>query len=390
MNKFITMMIALAATLFAINSFAWDPPASPAPASWISDSSGALTPEAHQRLDAKLAKINQSSANELAALIVPTLDGQDISDVTNATFKAWGVGKKGLDNGVLVVLAMKEHKSRIETGKGVEGDLPDLKTQDILNNVVRPYMRNGDIEGALGNSFDAIAASIANHKADVAAGRNSSDASCDVSNVGVDHGGNWALALVVLGAFLWLASSALKSSRRRKAEALQRKEDQLRKEEAERKLAVEARQKEFDEAATHRAKIVADTAVAHVPATKKWIEEKASVNVRPAIPRPTPRVKAATPTLTEVVAEQELEAQIQAQRERNRRSEERAAEARQEQREEERRRQSNEERRRREEEDDSSNSSSSSSFDWSGSSDDSGGGDFGGGDSGGGGSSSDW
>ncbi len=140
MNKFFAMMAALVVAMFTANAFAWDPPPSPAPASWISDSSHVLSDDAHARLDAKLRQINQSSANEVAALILPTLDGQDIADVGDLTAKAWGVGKKNLDNGVLVVLAMKEHKSRISTGKGVEGDLPDLKCNDILQNA-RPYLR---------------------------------------------------------------------------------------------------------------------------------------------------------------------------------------------------------------------------------------------------------
>ncbi len=169
MNKFISLMAVFVIALFAGNSLAFTPPPSPAPSSWISDTSGVLSGPAHRRLDTHLKQINQSSANEVAALIVPTLGGEDISDVANATFKSWGVGKKGLDNGVLVVLAMKEHKSRIETGKGVEGDLPDLKTQDILNQVLRPHMKQGDVEGALDSTFAAVSSSIENHRADVAA-----------------------------------------------------------------------------------------------------------------------------------------------------------------------------------------------------------------------------
>jgi uncharacterized membrane protein YgcG len=208
MNKLFTIMTSLAFVLFAGTSFAFTPPPSPAPTSWISDASHVLSPAAHSRLDAKLAFINRNSANELAALIVPSLDGEDISDVTNATFKSWGVGKKGLDNGVLVVLAMKEHKSRIETGKGVEGDLPDLKTQDILNNVLRPHMKKGDVEGALDSTFSAISSSIENHKAEAEVAKTkpvvvtplpTTSPSCDVSAVG---SGTGILGLLVLGFFV--------------------------------------------------------------------------------------------------------------------------------------------------------------------------------------------
>jgi len=166
MNKFLLIIAIAFLALFSTKAFALRTPVSPKPSSAISDISGVLSPEAHARLDAQLAHINGTTANEIAALIVPTLDGESIEDVAMATASIWGIGKAGLDNGVLIVLAMKEHKSRIETGKGVEGDLPDLKCNDILQDVVRPHMQRGDVEGALSQSFDAIASSIANHKAE--------------------------------------------------------------------------------------------------------------------------------------------------------------------------------------------------------------------------------
>lgn len=192
--------------LFTSSAFAWDPPASPAPTSWIADPGHFLSNDAHARLDAKLRLINQSSANEMAALILPSLDGEDIADVGDKTAQAWGVGKKGLDNGVLVVLAINDRKSRISTGKGVEGDLPDLKTHDILN-AARPYLRSKDYEGALGFIFDQSSSAIANHKADVAAGRSSaagsSNTSCSVSTPGVDAGGLVAILVLIGGVILF-------------------------------------------------------------------------------------------------------------------------------------------------------------------------------------------
>lgn len=392
-------MMALAVVLFATNSFAWDPPASPAPASWISDTSGVLSADAHARLDTKLKQINQSSANEVAALIVPTLDGQSIEDVANATFKSWGVGKKNLDNGVLVVLAMKEHKSRIETGKGVEGDLPDLKTQDILNNVVRPYMRKGDVEGALSHTFDAISSTIANHKADVAAGRTSSSDSCDVSAVGLDQGNGWLLAFLVFGSLVWLAASLYKRRLEKAELELQRKKEQARREQAARL------QREQAAALAKEIPHIID-----VPASQKIAYEK-QVNARQpaeddmpeglaqiskqiaAIPSPTiravPRPKSRG-TVESVALEAELERERKAQRERNRQAEEDRFRQEEEDRRQRRSRDEEDERRRRRDDDDSSSSSSGSGFDWGGGSSGSDSGGFGGGDSGGGGSSSDW
>lgn len=400
MKKYLTMMVALAVTLFSINSFAWDPPTTPAPASWISDTSGVLSASAHARLDAKLKQINQSSSNELAALVVPTLDGQTIEDVTNATFKAWGVGKKGLDNGVLVVLAMKEHKSRIETGKGVEGDLPDLKTQDILVQA-RPYLRKGDVEGALGFIFDSSASSIANHKADMAAGRSSggSRPSCDVSG-GVGAGSDSSLLFILattagLGLLFWYLSARTRRRHQQEEEAyaaIQRETARLRLQNAnterERQRKAEEARLQHLQASQPPPVIAPLTAqlkrVTHTSPHPITRDGEPVESVVESTRHVAPVVAAVAVAATATIAAAELERQRHHAEEARRKRERDEEDSRRR-----RREQDDEDRRRKQREDDdrSSSSSSSSSSDWSsgGSS-----GGFGGGDSGGGGSSGDW
>lgn len=400
MKTYISMLVAILATLFTANAFAWNPPTSPAPKSWISDVGGTLSPEAHARLDVRLRQINSGSANELAVLILPSLDGENIEDATNATFKAWGVGKKDLDNGVLIVLAMKEHKSRIETGKGVEGDLPDLKCNDILRNVLGPQMKQHKVEAGLEASFDAISISIANHKAEAEAAKAkaaaapvatsapaTSNRGCDASGVGMS-GGVWALLIMGMAALvIFMARRLTKKSPVQPAP----------------KPTIRARQY------VAPAPVVAAVAPPPVPVRPAPVPpplpKKAKVSgitKRPsAPPRPSPKpmkktVVAAAAATTSIVAEVEalnIATRARVKREREEREEEdrrarRAQEAREEREEEERRR------KRREEDEERSSSSSSSTFDWGGGSSgggsDSGSGGFGGGDSGGGGSSSDW
>ena len=426
MNKYLSILVALVATLFAANAMAFTSPPSPAPKSWISDPSHVLSDAAHARLDQKLRQINQSSANELAALILPTLDGADIADVGDLTSKAWGVGKKDLDNGVLVVLAMREHKSRISTGKGVEGDLPDLKCNDILNNA-RPYLRRGDIEGALGFIFDSSASQIANHKAEAAklasqppttstaqgasTSTTRSNSSCTASGAGLGGGGLLVIAILALAAIFFI-SRARAAQRRRMEEMedeLQRQRDEvwrnheraarLARENAEREAsrqAEEARLNAQREAERVRQSLNVPTPVVPVPVTRpSSMRPTAPVLETPQTPyEPISTAFAASALAAEVEAEErrERERQEETRRAREREEEERRAR--------ERREQEEADRRRREEE--SSSSSSSSSWDsgssgssWdSGSSgggwDSGGSGGFGGGDSGGGGSSSDW
>jgi uncharacterized membrane protein YgcG len=407
MKTYISMLVAVIATLFAVNASAWNPPASPAPKSWISDVGGTLSPEAHARLDVQLRQINSGSANEVAALILPSLDGESIEDVANATFKAWGVGKKDLDNGVLVVLAMKEHKSRIETGKGVEGDLPDLKTHDILDNVVKPRMRQHKVEAALSEAFNAISTSIANHKAEAEAAKaraatnpapapvaTTSDTSapsrpiCDASSVGASSGGLWAILIMGMAALvIYMARRLTRNSPVKPAPA---PEPVV--------VAKTVAHVSFAPPAPILVRAPPPPPVAPPAPKKAKAKVSGMTNIPKTPPRPAPKAvkKATMPTVVAtaaVASELAAATRVRAKREQEEREEEnrrtrRAQEAREERAEEERRR------KRREEDEESSSSSSSSTFDWGGGSSgggsDSGSGGFGGGDSGGGGSSSDW
>ncbi len=76
----------------------------------------------------------------MALVTIPTLDGAPIEDFANDLFRSWGVGKKGQDNGVLLLLVINDRKSRIEVGYGLEPDLPDGFVGDTLRSM-RPALR---------------------------------------------------------------------------------------------------------------------------------------------------------------------------------------------------------------------------------------------------------
>ncbi len=100
-----------------------------------------------------------------AAIIVATLpelgQTEEITLYANGLYKAWGIGKKGEDKGVLIFLAVKERKIRIETGYGVEGILPDGLVGEILDKYVVPHLKTGETGKALYNAMLACGAYIA-------------------------------------------------------------------------------------------------------------------------------------------------------------------------------------------------------------------------------------
>lgn len=158
MKYWISLVGALILTLFTTTALAFSPP--PAPTlGYVVDQAGKLSASDIAALNAKIENVKTSTSNEIGILIVQSLGGENIEDVTHATFKEWKVGKAGLDNGVLVVWAPAERKVRIQTGKGVEGDLTDLQANDIIGKM-KPYLRSGDGAGALGLAVDQIGGTI--------------------------------------------------------------------------------------------------------------------------------------------------------------------------------------------------------------------------------------
>jgi uncharacterized membrane protein YgcG len=168
MVKYLKLMVVMMATLFATSAMAFTPPASPKPTGNIVDQTGTLTQDQLGRLNSQLSQINSNSANEIGVLVIRSLDGENIRDVGISTARAWGVGKKDLDNGVMIVWSPGDRKIGIETGKGVEGDLPDLKCNDIIRNVMGPQFRQKNFEAGLSQAFTAISSAIEDHRAAVA------------------------------------------------------------------------------------------------------------------------------------------------------------------------------------------------------------------------------
>lgn len=125
--------------------------------SHVVDTAGKLSRAEKLRLDRKLAEIRQKTGFAVVAFLVGSLEGETIEDVAYQTFNTWKVGEKGLDDGVLLVIAPAERKTRIETGKGVGGALTDLQSNDILREVVAPLLKEDRFYEAVDRGTIAIA-----------------------------------------------------------------------------------------------------------------------------------------------------------------------------------------------------------------------------------------
>jgi uncharacterized protein len=123
---------------------------------WVTDGAGVLTSGERQALHRELDAFEKQTGFEVAVVVVRSLEGKSVEDYSFELAKSWKVGKAGKDNGVVLLLAMAERKSRIETGKGVGHLLTDVESADILDRVLRPRMKAGKVADALAESTRAI------------------------------------------------------------------------------------------------------------------------------------------------------------------------------------------------------------------------------------------
>ena len=112
----------------------------------VLDQTGSISEAGRARIQGVSDELESRTGAELAVAVVKTLDGMDPADYANRLFKAWGVGKKGRDNGVLILVSPADRKSRIEVGYGLEAKLPDIVAGRLLKDELRPYFQEGRFE----------------------------------------------------------------------------------------------------------------------------------------------------------------------------------------------------------------------------------------------------
>ena len=151
-------LVALLLALFVAPAFA--APSFPPLTGRVVDDAHVLSPETQAALTAKLAALEQSTSRQLVVVTLPTLNGDDIADYGYQLLRAWGIGQKGQNNGVVFIVVPSEHKVRIEVGYGLEGVLTDALSSVILQRAVIPKFRAGDVQGGIVDGTDAIIAQL--------------------------------------------------------------------------------------------------------------------------------------------------------------------------------------------------------------------------------------
>lgn len=123
---------------------------------WIHDDAHVLSSSTVSELESMLKTERDSTSNQLAVLIIPSLEGESLEEYSLKVAEAWGLGNKSKDNGILLLIVINDRLIRIETGSGLEGVLTDAMSSRINRNEIAPLFRQRNYDGGVKAGVKAI------------------------------------------------------------------------------------------------------------------------------------------------------------------------------------------------------------------------------------------
>ncbi len=126
----------------------------------VNDLAELIPAETEQRIDEKLAVLEETTGAQMAVLTIPSLEGEVLEEYSLEVSETWGLGRAEQDDGLLLLVARDDRKMRLEVGYGLEGQLTDAQSGRILNNILRPAFRAGDFGGGIEAGVDAVVGTL--------------------------------------------------------------------------------------------------------------------------------------------------------------------------------------------------------------------------------------
>ncbi len=164
MYKRLVIAVVFLATVCASVARASTPQPPDVPRDYVVDLAGIIRSDLKDELNATLQTLEQKTTAQVLVLTVQTLDNQSIEEFALNTKEKWKLGQKGKDNGVLIVVALKDRKYRIEVGYGLESVLPDSMVGSIGREYFVPYFKQGDYSTGIYAGTIAVIRTIATHE----------------------------------------------------------------------------------------------------------------------------------------------------------------------------------------------------------------------------------
>lgn len=155
-KSFFALCLLVICSLFAVTSHSFAATDFPALTGRVVDAANILSPVTKAALETKLKDLEDKSQIQLEVATVSSLGGQEIEPFANALFRQWKLGQAKQDNGVLLLIAPKEHRVRIEVGYGLEGTLTDAVSKIIIANAITPRFKANDFDGGVTRGVEDI------------------------------------------------------------------------------------------------------------------------------------------------------------------------------------------------------------------------------------------
>jgi uncharacterized protein len=156
MKKYFLFCCFLFLALLSFAQDVSDIPPRPNPPRLVNDLANMLAPQEVQMLEQKLVNYNDSTSTQIAIVTVTSLGPYDISDFAYRIGETWGIGGKGKNNGILILVSKNERKVNISTGYGLEHVVPDAYAKRIIEQIIKPAFARGDFYHGLNSATDQI------------------------------------------------------------------------------------------------------------------------------------------------------------------------------------------------------------------------------------------
>jgi len=130
------------------------------PVARVTDLTGTLSPEQQRSLSDRLAALEAAKGSQLAVLVVPTTQPETVEQYALRVAERWQLGRKGVDDGVLLLIAKNDRALRIEVGYGLEGVIPDAAAHRVIDEIIVPRFKAGDFAGGINAGVDQLTALI--------------------------------------------------------------------------------------------------------------------------------------------------------------------------------------------------------------------------------------
>jgi len=122
----------------------------------VNDYANMISPGVRAQLEKELKDFEQSDSTQIVILTIESLEGESLEEFSIKVAETWKIGRKGKDNGAVLLVAKKDRKTRIEVGRGLEGRLTDLTAGRIVQLVINPQFKRGDFDGGFSSGIRAM------------------------------------------------------------------------------------------------------------------------------------------------------------------------------------------------------------------------------------------